>query len=268
MFASKSLELGKDLLLKLSSGKAGRIRRNASVLAIITHYKYERWLAQSIESLLAQTRPPEAIVVVDDASPQPPIDLVRRYPSVTLLVADQNCGPYAMLQAMFERASYDVFMMQDADDWSTPDRLELLLSSAEDKCAEMAGCQISSLWVDISPEPELVVPEDVPSGFIADPTRHLIYWPTSILHRDLVKRIGGLSSGLRFSADTEFSCRAALAGRVINIRQCCYHRRVHIGALTRTKETGYASSERRALWAAVFGRFIAPKGREWLTRHP
>src|SRR5271169_543436 len=168
MFASKSPKLAKDLILESSSGKAGLIRRSASVLAVIPHYKYEKWLAQSIESVLAQTRPPDAIVVVDDASSQPPIDLVRRYPTVTLLVADRNRGPYAMLQAIFERTSYDVFMLQDADDWSTPDRLELLLSRAEEKRAEMAGCQISSVWEDITPEPEFEFPEDVLSGLIAE----------------------------------------------------------------------------------------------------
>jgi cytochrome c-type biogenesis protein CcmH/NrfG/GT2 family glycosyltransferase len=244
-----------ELIQKVLSKSAHKapvpIRRTCSVLAIITHYKYDKWLAQSIESLLAQTRPPNAVVVVDDASPQPPIDIVRRYPQVTLMVADQNRGPYSILQAIYDRAQYDVFMMQDADDWSTPDRLELLLEAAEAQRADMVGCQISSVWDGVAPEPERFLTEDALASVIANPMGHPIYLNSSILHRDLVKRVGGLSTGLRLSGDTEFAQRAVFAGRIINIAERCYHRRVHPHSLTRAEATGINSRARAKIFAAM-----------------
>jgi hypothetical protein len=36
---------------------------------------------QAVESLLEQTRPPQRIVVIDDASPVPPIDLAPGTPT-------------------------------------------------------------------------------------------------------------------------------------------------------------------------------------------
>jgi hypothetical protein len=114
-------------------------------LAVITHYRYERWLGQSIESLLRQSRPVDAIVVVDDASPTPPADIVRRYREVTLLTAEENGGPFAMLRAVLEGAPYDAFLLQDADDWSAPDRHATLLAASEATGAEMMGSQVTVL---------------------------------------------------------------------------------------------------------------------------
>ncbi len=230
-----------------SASTAPRLDRTSSVLAVIVHYRYEQWLAQSIESLLHQSHPAAAIVVVDDASPQPPVEIVRQYPDVTLLVAEENRGPYAMLQAIFDGADYDAFALQDADDWSTPDRLQVLLAAADEEAAEMVGCQAESVYIDIAPEADFTLPRDARSAVLENPTLHPILMATSVITRSLIQRAGGLSAGLRFGGDSEFIRRAIFAGRVVNVPERCYHRRVHPGALTRAAATGYGSAARRAL---------------------
>ena len=224
----------------------------STVLAVITHYRYERWLAKSIESLLDQTRRPEAIVVLDDASPEPPIDIVKRYPQVALFRAAENAGPYLMLQAVFEAANYDSFLLQDADDWSSENRLAILLAAAEAKRAEMVGCQISSVFEDgLGPEAPFTVPEDPLSATLEHPTLHSLSMPTSLIAKALIQRTGGLATGLRFGADSEFTRRAIFTGRVINVPETCYFRRVHLQAATRTPDTGYGSPLRLSIQALV-----------------
>ena len=66
--------------------------------------------------------------MIDDASEDPPIDVVRRFEGVTLLHASENVGPYRLVQQVIEDTGYDAYLFQDADDWSREDRLELLLS--------------------------------------------------------------------------------------------------------------------------------------------
>jgi GT2 family glycosyltransferase len=218
-----------------------------SVLAVITHYKYERWLGKSIESIVLQSRPPESIVVIDDASSNPPIDMVERFPTVTLLRAEQNCGPYALLQAIFEIADYDGFLLQDADDFSTPDRLETLITAAEREQAEMVGSQITSIYEDVAVESEIAVPLDPLTSVMENPTIHPIFMPASLVARELIRRVGGLATGLRIGADSEFARRAIFAGRVINVPKSCYFRRVHQDSLTRNAATGYGSDMRSAI---------------------
>ena len=65
--------------------------------------------------------------MIDDASDEPPLEIVARLPHVTLLHADRNVGPYRLVQQVIEETDYDAYLFQDADDWSAPDRLEQLL---------------------------------------------------------------------------------------------------------------------------------------------
>ena len=107
--------------------------------------------------------------------------------------------------------------------------------------------QVTTLYEGLPPEPETVYPEDARAAVLANPTFHPILMATSIIRRSLIQRVGGLSTGLRFGADSEFIRRAIFAGRVINVPQRCYFRRVHGAAITRTPTTGYASPARRQL---------------------
>ena len=100
-------------------------------MAVILHYKCEEWLCQCLESLVNQTRPLDAVVVVDDNSPEPPVDIVKQFPGVTLFTMMQNVGPYRIIQQVIDHFDYDAYLFQDADDWSAVDRLEILLKEAE-----------------------------------------------------------------------------------------------------------------------------------------
>ena len=50
------------------------------MLALIPHFKCEEWLDDCLASLCAQTRPLDGIVVIDDASGDPPVEIVERHP--------------------------------------------------------------------------------------------------------------------------------------------------------------------------------------------
>lgn len=119
--------------------------KHSSVLAVITHYRCEQWLAQCLESIVAQTHGPNGIVVVDDGSEHPPLEILSKFPQATLLRASENVGLFRSCQQLAVHTAYDAFMFQDADDWSAPERLSVLLMEAERTGAEMVGCQGSFL---------------------------------------------------------------------------------------------------------------------------
>lgn len=72
-----------------------------------------------------------------------------------------------------------------------------------------------------------------------------------------MRRIGGLATGLRYSSDTEFICRAVFAGRIINIPQTYYYRRIHPGAVTVRPETGLGSPLRKSILSRIKDRWDA-----------
>jgi glycosyltransferase involved in cell wall biosynthesis len=231
-----------------------RLGRASTVLALVPHFNGERWLADCLESLVCQTRPLDGIAVVDDASPEPPVEIVRRFPQVTVLAAPENVGPYRLIQAAIDQTDHDAYLFQDADDWSTPDRLELLLAEAERSGAELIGTQGIRIVCDEGEAVPYTFPLDVNAALTLRPTSNPLHHPTSLVARDLVVRLGGFATGLRFSGDTEFLRRAAHVARTVNISRFCYFYRTHGQSLTGHPDTGLSSAARRKVMRAQHER--------------
>lgn len=214
------------------------------VLAIIPHYGCEQWLSQCLRSLLDQTRQPDGIVVVDDGSPVAPIDIVQQFPTVTLLCASSRVGPYRLIQQVIEDTHYWAYLFQDADDWSSCDRLQKLLAAMINTGCELVGTQeLRVLESDLLP---VCYPLDVNKALAEKPGHGLLH-PTSLVTRDLVMRLGGFATGLQFGGDTEFLLRAVLVARVANIPDYAYFRRKRSGSLTTDPHTGLDSPARKTL---------------------
>ncbi|HXL72133.1 MAG TPA: glycosyltransferase family 2 protein, partial [bacterium] len=118
-----------------------RLSFQSKILALVPYYNCEPWLEQCLDSLVNQTRPPQAIAVLDDASARTPLEIVKPFKKVTLLRSSENVGPYRILQSAIERTNFDGYLFQDADDWSSRDRLEKLLEEGERTDAEWIGTQ-------------------------------------------------------------------------------------------------------------------------------
>jgi hypothetical protein len=226
------------------------------ILALVPHRGCEPWLHRCLAALCDQTRPLTQIVVIDDASPEPPRSIVAEFPQVTLLQASAQVGPYRLVQTVINQTNYDAYLFQDADDWSVRDRLETLLKLAQISGAELVGSQELRLL-----EPEQIIqafgyPIDVNQALSHSPGHPLLH-PTSLVTRDLVQRIGGFAMGLRFGGDTEFLLRAHWVARVVNSSGYCYFRRKRPNSLTTAIATGLDSPIRQALIQQIKQRAIA-----------
>jgi hypothetical protein len=89
------------------------------VSIVITNHNYARFLADAIESALAQTHPDCELIVVDDGSTDGSRALLEHYPEVTA-VLQPNLGQAAAFNAGFERAGGDACIFLDADDSLAP----------------------------------------------------------------------------------------------------------------------------------------------------
>jgi Glycosyl transferase family 2 len=229
--------------------------QSPTILALIPHSRCETWLRRCLNSLLQQTHPPTNIVVIDDASTPPPLAIVQDFPSVTLLCTAPQVGPYRLIQSTIDATNYDAYLFQDADDWSTVDRLEILLKTARHYGAELVGSQEIRIL-----EPELIAqaigyPLDVNQALKRAPGHPLLH-PTSLVTRDLVMRLGGFATGLRFGGDTEFLLRAHWVSRIVNTPHYCYFRRKRPDSLTTAIGTGLDSPARQALLKTLKQRAI------------
>jgi glycosyltransferase involved in cell wall biosynthesis len=244
------------------------LTRDATVLALVPHYRCEQWLGDCLESLLAQSRALAGVVVLDDASDEPPLEIVRRFPGVTLLAAEENSGPYRLIQAAIDRAGYDAYLFNDADDWSARDRLEVLLAAAEATGAELIGSQEVRILIDHMDALTISYPLDVNAALREQPRSFALLHPASLVARSLVMRLGGFATGMRFSGDAEFLHRAGHAARVINVPEHLYFRRQRAGALTTAPETGLDSPARRQVHEVLWNRALQNAERVAAGRAP
>lgn len=233
------------------------LHRDSRVLALIPHFQCEQYLDDCLAALCAQTRPLDGIVVIDDASVEAPLDIVRRHPGVTLLRAEENSGPYRLVQQVIDDTDYDAYLFQDADDWSAPDRLERLLEHAEATGADMIGSQEVRVFCD---EPEVVAvawPLDGNELFRGRPTAFPLLHPTTLVSRAAMVAAGGYSKGLRFGGDAEFLRRVHYVARCVNTPHAGYFRRVRQGSLTTAPATAIGTPARKQLMEETFARATA-----------
>jgi glycosyltransferase involved in cell wall biosynthesis len=93
------------------------------VTAAIPTYNRARFLPGALESVFAQTRPPDDVLVVDDGSTDDTAEVLERYPAVRVVRQDNKGRSEARNTAV--REAYGRFVsFLDSDDRWLPDKLE------------------------------------------------------------------------------------------------------------------------------------------------
>lgn len=95
---------------------------------LVPAYNEERHLAQTLQSLMSQTRPPEKIIVIDDCSTDATGDVARRA-EVAVVRPPENTGSKALAQnAALDQVETPYAMTVDADTVLAPDALEKIFA--------------------------------------------------------------------------------------------------------------------------------------------
>lgn len=230
-------------------------RPTAPVSVIMPCHDNAPHVQASIASLLQQTRPPQEIIVVDDAShddtPQLVAALAAQHPSVRSLRLPLNRGAYAARNAGLAMARAPYVAFQDADDYAHPERLARQLAPLE---ADPSVHASTSRCVRLA--------ED--GRFGETRVWPLTRWtPISLLMRREVAlaRVGSFED-VRLGADSEYAARLRL---VLGERAHCllaeplalFGRRA--GSLTTADTTGFDVQGRSATRIAY--------QETWMERH-
>lgn len=93
------------------------------ISVIVTCYNYGRYVAQAIESALAQRYPNIEIIVVNDGSTDDSRDVIARYADRVRVIEQRNSGSIAAYNAGFAASRGEVIVLLDADDELEPDAL-------------------------------------------------------------------------------------------------------------------------------------------------
>lgn len=103
------------------------------VSIIIPVYNTRRYLAEALDSAIAQTHTDLEIIVVDDGSTDGSADIVRRYAdrdSRIRVITQPNAGQSAARNAALDAAAGTWIVFLDSDDIMTADAVEIMLDAA------------------------------------------------------------------------------------------------------------------------------------------
>src|ERR1700693_1983347 len=104
----------------------------STITLYVPCYNAERYIAASLEGVLAQTLQPAEILVIDDGSKDRTAEIAGRYP-VKILRHDQNRGLAAARNTAFRDSRHDLVAALDADCVPEPTWLAQLMSHFADE---------------------------------------------------------------------------------------------------------------------------------------
>jgi glycosyltransferase involved in cell wall biosynthesis len=159
----------------------------ASVSVVITCYNLERFIAEAIESVLAQRDVGEVdIVVVDDCSTDKSADIIGGFAAVRYVRTPANTGVLLATLAGIEAAAHDTVAFLDGDDLWETDKLSAIVAAFEaDERAALVTHDLRYADADGTPINRTTRPEQVLTA--ADPAHRPGLVRQGILHhRDYV----------------------------------------------------------------------------------
>jgi glycosyltransferase involved in cell wall biosynthesis/SAM-dependent methyltransferase len=171
-------------------------------------YNHARFLAEAIESVLAQTVPAEEIIVVDDGSTDEPAAVIGRYPGVKLL-RQENAGLAAARNTGLAAASKRYIAFLEAADRLRPRMLEVTLAQFQ-RCPECALVYGAYDHIDERGATTRSIPVRLPGGdayseFLAANLTGM--HGTVLYRRDRLHEAGGFDPSLRAAEDYDVFLR-------------------------------------------------------------
>jgi glycosyltransferase involved in cell wall biosynthesis len=91
---------------------------------VMPNYNHARYLAEAIEGIAAQSRPPDEFLILDDGSTDNSLEVIapylKRFPFLRLIRHQQNRGVIAAHERLFAEARGDLLFATAADDVRLP----------------------------------------------------------------------------------------------------------------------------------------------------
>lgn len=140
-----------------------------SVSVLIPCYNAEVWLAQAIDSALAQTHAPLEVIVADDGSTDRSPAIAASFAPRVRLIEAPHRGGGATRNLLLEAARGEWLQYLDADDYLLPDKIEQQLRTA-------AQAQADIVYSPMRIRDEATGSERVYDGATGDPVIDYIRW--------------------------------------------------------------------------------------------
>ena len=196
---------------------------DARVSAAIPVRNGEAYLAETIESVLAQTRPCDQLIVVDNGSTDASAEVARGFGATVELVHEQRPGIGPARNAAMRAVRGEFVAFLDADDLWEPEKTALQLDAfaAEDALQLVFGHVLQFASPELPPEQakSLRVPSEPQPG---------LYIGAMLARREAIDAVGSWPEAVAVSDGLSFLLRARELGlSQAMLAETVTRRRVH-----------------------------------------
>jgi glycosyltransferase involved in cell wall biosynthesis len=192
------------------------------VSAIVPVYNGERFLAEALDSIVAQDYSPVEIIVVDDGSVDGTGTIAQSYDDVRYAF-QANQGHAVALNTGLAAAQGDLLAFLDADDRWTPSKLSIQVPHLVQNPQVGISLAHTKNFVDRSADPRTFVTRDL--QFTEGP---LLILGAALVRREVFARIGAFDTEYAHAKDLDWFMRATQANVVMAILpQTLLLRRLH-----------------------------------------
>ncbi|ERT08159.1 glycosyl transferase 2 family protein [Lyngbya aestuarii BL J] len=223
------------------------------VSIIIPCYNCEKWLAETLESALAQTWKNLEIIIVDDGSTDNSLAIARSFESENIkLIHQQNRGASAARNQAFHESKGDFIQYLDADDLLASDKIERQIQLLGDSNSEFVA---TGEWARFYKTPSEAVFKSQPLWRNMSPIDWLVCaWEGEwmmhpgawLVPRNIAEKAGFWNENLSLDDDGEYFCRVVLASQGVRFCQGAkvFYRSGISGSLSASKS--------RTAWESAF----------------
>lgn len=219
------------------------------VSVVVAYYQHEKYIGDTIASLLAQSLSDIEIIVVDDSSSDYGMEIVEAFgdPRIRTIYRSRNGGPSAALNDGIRAARGDFIALTGSDDVSEPWRLEHQLTYLSKRKAGVAfsvptlidgnGRELNDrVFPVFFHQPRRETPSALLRGLFVQGNTFCA--PTALIRADVVRTVGLFDERLIQLQDYDYWMRVVAAGYSIIVGERRVARyRVHDANLSRDYDT-------------------------------
>jgi glycosyltransferase involved in cell wall biosynthesis len=185
------------------------------VSILIPCYNAERWIAQAIESALAQTWPEKEIIVLDDGSTDASLDIIRQFDGRIRWESGPNRGGGAARNRLLTLAKGEWLQYLDADDYLLPEKVarQAEFVAAQAGVDVLFGPITLEHWSDAGSRRELLPIPEPHDLWILLASWRLPQTGAPLWRKEAIVEVGGWKLGQPCCQEHELYLRLLMGGK-------------------------------------------------------
>ncbi|NET34054.1 MAG: glycosyltransferase family 2 protein [Cyanothece sp. SIO1E1] len=245
------------------------INKNPTVSVSMAVYNAEQFVAETVESILAQTFIDFEFIIIDDGSTDRSLKILETYAvkdKRIRLISRQNKGISRTRNEMLSQAKGEFIAVMDADDIALPERLahqvEFLQREPNIVCVSSAYKVIDArgrlLTCLTPPEHNDEIQKFILAGHAA------VWHPCAMFRRTAAMEVGGYEEAMPSAHDLDLWLKLGEVGQLQNLQEILLKYRLHNNSISeqlglRQRKEAREACERAWKRRGIEGHFEASK---------